>query len=231
MPEVTHSQLLSTFAHDLRQPLRSIAMQAQRIQRQDPALSEDTKTRLEEILRAARKQDELIASVMEYDQAQENAIDQTRSLPLNLAIQSACLKVEAFRKQCEGTIHFEIGPTPTFAVPIVLTKVLEKVLHNALKFRSPGCNPVVDIEAGGEPQGECRIAIRDNGLGIDQQYRMTVFEPFQKLNSPADYAGSGMGLAISRRIMESIGGRIAVEARPDSAPGVVIAIHVPLHSR
>ena len=107
------SDLIVTFAHDLRQPLRTIMMQAQRIQRQGgEGVSGETNTRLDQIVAAARAQEELIASVVEYDQAgqQSGGFESARLLPIKVVIQTACMKVENYRRQCDGVIRFEHAP-------------------------------------------------------------------------------------------------------------------------
>ena len=221
-----HSGLLMTFAHDLRQPLRSIMMTAQRIQHGDNQLSAASKAKLDELLAFARRQEELIASVVEYDHAREAGLAGDTPLALRLAIQTACLTVDSYRKQRNGIIRFEPDAVPRVFVPAGIARVIEKLLHNSLKFHAVGGIPLVEVEASDVAPDLIVIRIDDNGLGIQPEYRATVFEPFKRLNPASDYPGSGMGLAICARLMESIGGGISIEDR-GADPGVAVVLRFP----
>ena len=220
------SDLILTFAHDLRQPLRTIVMQAQRIQRQAGSLSDETNARLNEIVAAARGQEELIASFVEYDQAGRQGLESTRLLPLKVVVQTACMKVESYRKQCGGVIRFEHEAAPAVQVPPTISRVVEKVLHNAMKFRRRGCRPEAHIEARDENHGVLLLRIVDAGLGIEPEYRETVFEPFRRLHPASEFPGSGMGLTICRRLTTALGGEISVE-NPGPERGVAVRISIP----
>ena len=217
------SALILTFAHDLRVPLRSIVMTTQRIQRRPEELSAEIKTKLEEILVAARKQEELIAAVVEYDQSLHPGLSGDTPLALRLAIQTACMKVDAYRQARGASVTFDSEALPRVMVPSGISRVVEKVLHNSLKFQLADTTPVVRVEASQDADGRITIRVHDNGIGIESAYRMSVFEPFKRLNSAVDYPGSGLGLSICRRLLESIRGTIRIE---DSL-GLVLAISFP----
>ena len=223
MSETSQSDPILMFAHELRQPLRSIMMQAQRIQRQGDGLNDEARTRLAEIVAAARKQDELIASFVEYDQAGGVETQSGSLLPVRLVIQTACMKLEAYRKSCEAVIRFDASLAPTTRAPAALTKVIERVLHNAIKFRRADSAPLVAIEASTNESGTCVVRIEDDGIGIEPQYRSMVFEPFRRLNSPVLYPGCGLGLATCRKQLAAMGGTIEVEDGA-SLSGVAIMI-------
>jgi PAS domain S-box-containing protein len=93
-----------------------------------------------------------------------------------------------------------------------LAQVFQNLVGNALKFRGNG-KPRIHASAA-EIDGEWTIAVQDNGIGIDPQYAERIFGVFQRLHSRSEYAGSGIGLAICKKIVERHGGRIWVEAAP-----------------
>jgi light-regulated signal transduction histidine kinase (bacteriophytochrome) len=93
-----------------------------------------------------------------------------------------------------------------------LKQVLQNLIGNALKFRGQA-PPRVHVSARRE-DGHWRFAVRDNGIGIDPQHVGKLFQVFQRLHTRSEYAGSGIGLAICRKIVEQHGGRIWVESRP-----------------
>jgi signal transduction histidine kinase len=218
------SDLIPTFAHDLRQPLRSILMFAQRLQRQE-GTSEETRGKLEEIIAAARRQEQLIAAMVEYDQAADEApAGSEATLPLRVAIQTACMKLELYRQQCGGTVEFDGASAPAVAAPACLAKVLEKVLHNGLKFQRPEEPPVVRITAEATAEGIV-VRVADRGIGIEERYRESIFQPFRRLNATHQYPGSGLSLATCRRLLEAAGGQIAVEAAGEET---VLRLSVPV---
>jgi signal transduction histidine kinase len=207
---------LFTLAHDLRAHLRTILTQGQRILKlNDESVSDDIRQRVGDMVAAGKRQEELIASIVELEQArQENASPSYQpAIPLRIAIQTACTKTEPLRATASGEVLFDASTCPPAAVSSSVSKILEKVIHNALKFHARGETPVVRIE----PQvvedvpGWVRIRVRDRGIGIEPQFRTAVFEPFKRLNPVSSYPGSGLGLSIALLLIRRIGGEISIE--------------------
>ncbi|HJW24189.1 MAG TPA: transporter substrate-binding domain-containing protein [Rhodocyclaceae bacterium] len=94
-----------------------------------------------------------------------------------------------------------------------LTQALGNLLQNALKYSATARPPVIDI-GGKEVDGRCRLWVRDNGIGFDMAYHDKIFEMFRRLHTYSEYEGSGVGLALAKRAMERMGGRIWAESRP-----------------
>jgi len=94
-----------------------------------------------------------------------------------------------------------------------LGQVLQNLIGNALKFRRPETPPQVHISAQ-RTEDHWRFAVRDNGIGIDPQHVGRLFQVFQRLHTRGEYAGTGIGIAICKRIVEQHGGRIWVESQP-----------------
>ncbi len=107
-----------------------------------------------------------------------------------------------------------------------LVHVFDHLLDNAAKFRSPGAAAHVSIEAAPGESGRATIVVRDDGVGIDPRRQARLFEAFEKLDAGAE--GSGIGLAVVRRIVESHGGRVWVESKgPGEGTAVFLTLPVP----
>ena len=111
-----------------------------------------------------------------------------------------------------------------------MRQLLQNLVANALKFHRPGEAPVVTILSevegnGGAPQA--RITVADNGIGFDMKYLDRIFTPFQRLHGRSEYEGTGMGLAVCRRIVERHGGALTAESAPGQ--GTRFLVTLPVH--
>jgi two-component system sensor kinase FixL len=97
------------------------------------------------------------------------------------------------------------------ATPIRFSRLLQNLIGNAIKYVAPGVSPRVHISARTTPD-EWIFSVKDNGIGINPQYHDRIFEPFKRLHNASQYAGTGMGLAICRKIVQGFGGRLTVES-------------------
>ncbi|MDC7784983.1 ATP-binding protein [Rhodoplanes sp. TEM] len=117
-----------------------------------------------------------------------------------------------------------------------MRQVLQNLLSNALKYRHPGRPCEIRIFARTDTVGEhrdadadafVRVFVADNGIGFDPKYAEQVFEPFQRLHGPDEYEGSGIGLAICRKIIQRHGGKVGVEAAPDEGATFWFSLPLP----
>ncbi|MFN2587300.1 MAG: ATP-binding protein [Actinomycetota bacterium] len=121
----------------------------------------------------------------------------------------------------------DVGSLPeVVADPIKIEQVMRNLVANAIKFRRPDEPPQVSITSD-RGEGAWRVTVADNGIGIDLQYSSRVFEMFQRLHTRDEYPGTGVGLAICRRIVDRHGGSIWLE--PASPQGTRIHFTVPDH--
>jgi len=94
-----------------------------------------------------------------------------------------------------------------------------------LKFHLEGTSPLVQVEARTR-RNECQILVKDNGIGFDMQYLDRIFKPFQRLHSRQEYEGSGMGLAICRRIVERHHGEITAISNPGEGATFIVTLPI-----
>jgi light-regulated signal transduction histidine kinase (bacteriophytochrome) len=111
------------------------------------------------------------------------------------------------------------------ADPSQMRQLFQNLISNALKFVHPNISPQVKIECEIK-QNQCTISVVDNGIGFEEKYLDQIFTIFQRLHGKHEYEGTGVGLAICRRIVERHGGSITAKSSPDR--GTRFLIHLPL---
>jgi len=115
-------------------------------------------------------------------------------------------------------------PLPTvFGDPKLLTSVFQNLVGNAIKFRREGEVPRVHISAVRQ-DGSWTFSVRDNGIGIQENHFERVFVIFKRLNPRTEYGGTGIGLALAKKIVEGHGGRMWVESEPDKGSTFLFTI-------
>ena len=191
-------------SHDLQEPLRKVASFGDLLQRRyGAALGDEGCDYLERMRSAARRMNTLITDLLSLSRV----ATQTRPFaPVDLAVIAREVVSDLDVRIEQSGARVEIGALPVIqADPLQMRQLLQNLIGNALKFQAPGVAPVVTVSCllGAEPNGAtCTLAVADNGIGFDEQYRERIFAPFQRLHSRSEYEGTGMGLAICRRIAE-----------------------------
>jgi signal transduction histidine kinase len=210
------NQELERFAyvasHDLREPLRMVTSFSQLLaERYSGRLDEDADEFIGYITEGAARMDLLVNDLLEYSRVGSRArpLEPTN---LNLVLGDALRNLAVSIEENDADIRWEVLPT-VLADHTQMIQVFQNLLSNAIKFH--GEEPPV-IRIGAWQDGDAwLISVKDNGIGIDPLYAEKIFEIFQRLHNRDKYPGTGIGLAICRRIVERHGGRIWV----DSAEG------------
>ncbi|MCX7969034.1 MAG: PAS domain S-box protein [Armatimonadetes bacterium] len=196
-------------SHDLRAPLMALEGFAQ-------ALLEDYSERLNDtgqdycrrIVNAARKMDQLIGALLDYGRLSYRELT-LGVVSLEKAIEDALQLVEAYITQ-RGAEVTVIPPFPSvIGHHALLVQILVNLLTNAVKFTPPDRKPKVQIWAE-RRNGKIRVWVEDNGVGIPMEYQERIFKPFSRLHPETDYPGIGIGLAIVKRGVERMGGKVGV---------------------
>ena len=200
-----------SISHDLRAPLRAINGFSEILRDgEKDKLSEDGKQMLERIARSAVRLAQMIDDILEYSRSGRQSL-KTSSVDLR----ALANKVAAdFRGEYPRTA-IRVGELPVVVgVPTMLTQVLQNLIGNACKFSARQNNPEVEIGAC-EIDGEQVFFVRDNGAGFDMQYADRLFGMFQRMHTDGQYPGTGIGLAIVKRLVERHEGRVWAESEPD----------------
>ncbi len=198
-------------AHDLRGPLRGIEGFAHVIA-EDYADGFDDAGRnyLSRIQQAAKRMAQLIDDLLELARIMRVDMER-RDIDLSALAQSVAHDLQA---GSERTVRFDIAPDlEARADPTLMASVLGNLLENAWKFTARESN--AHIEFGADQNGAAPVFyVRDNGAGFDPAYADKLFQPFQRLHHPDEFAGTGIGLATTARIVRRHGGRIWAEGAP-----------------
>ena len=121
-----------------------------------------------------------------------------------------------------------LGTFPVISAdPTQMRQLFQNLIGNALKFHRPDEKPIVHVRSVSNTDSGCQIVVEDNGIGFDEQYLERIFAPFQRLHGRSSqyYEGTGMGLAICKKIVERHGGTITAKSSPDA--GAVFIIELP----
>lgn len=198
-----------TISHDLKNPLSTIKGYAQMLMR-DSSLQPKTHDTLNRIANRVDKMNAMINEVLEYSRIgrQELTLKEVDvSVLINDHVRD--LKI-AFNVP---GLAVNIGDTPDVqGDPVMLSQVFANLLSNAIKYSQEGENPRIEI-AGREEEGEVIYYFKDNGVGIDIKQQPRIFELFRRMDNVQHIEGSGVGLAIVKRIIEKHNGKIWVDSR------------------
>lgn len=198
-------------SHDLQEPLRTVASFIQMLEKHfEGQLDDEAREYVNFVLDGVKRMSGLVRDLLTYSRVVSATGHNTSETDLNgvLAWSLANLKNAIVEAGAEVTRE----PLPVVAVDSMqFSQVFEQLIGNSLKFRSEE-PPRIHISASEEPEA-WRISVRDNGIGIDMQYADRIFVALKRLHG-RQYPGTGIGLAVSRTIVERHGGRIWVESQP-----------------
>lgn len=199
-------------SHDLQEPLRMVASYTQLLaKRYKGQLDTDADEFIGYAVDGANRMQRLINDLLSYSRIT------TRDKPFkpvdcNEALESARDNLKMVIEKEQAVVTHD--PLPTImADGTQLVQLFQNLISNAIKFRREAVPPRVHLSARRDDREWC-LAVRDNGIGIDPQYADRIFVIFQRLHTIADYPGTGIGLALCKKIVERHGGRIWMESQP-----------------
>jgi len=215
-------------SHDLQEPLRKIQAFGDLLQEEYADKLGEGKDYLLRMNNAASRMSVLIEDLLEFSRV---ATKGRAFVPTDLSTvaNEVASDLEVALMRTNGTL--KIGKLPTIdADPIQMRQLLQNLISNALKFHKPDAPPAVSVTAKKVKMEDGRDAVAlmvsDNGIGFDEKYADRIFSVFQRLHSRGDYDGTGIGLAVCRKIVERHGGTI--EAASTIGEGSVFTVVIPL---
>ncbi|EME68749.1 sensor kinase silS [Paramagnetospirillum caucaseum] len=210
-------------AHDLQEPVRGLVSFSQLLERKcAEALDGEAKDYLRFIINEALRMSNLVRDLLEYSKAGGAGLtlgEVDCAELMNTVLESLRPAIE----QRHAQLH--IGPLPKLrADQGQLHQVFHNLLGNALKYSGGETVPAVRVTAERDGEDGWRFAVTDNGIGIDPQYHDYVFEVFRRLHTGSAYPGTGIGLAICKRIVESHDGRMWLASTPGQGTTVFFTL-------
>jgi two-component system, chemotaxis family, CheB/CheR fusion protein len=227
-------------SHDLQEPLRKIQAFGDRLStRTQNTLDTEARMYLERMLNATERMQQLINDLLQYARLDRRP-DSYEWTDLSEVAREVLHDLESVVQSTGARIVIADKLGSIQADPLRMRQLMQNLLSNAIKFCKPGQSPevVVDstvIEMSGPgcvsaPDGVSlmarRIEVRDNGIGFDERYLDRIFSMFQRLNPRHAYEGSGVGLAVCRKIVERHGGSITAHSRPGEGASFIVTLPV-----
>lgn len=199
-------------SHDLQEPVRSVVSFSQLLERRlGPRLNEDEREFLSFIVGSAKRMGDLVRDLLTYARM-TNHRNLFAPVDLNGIARDVCANLRSLIDERQADLRIASLPTVN-GDRIQLVELLQNLISNAIKFARPGTPPEIQIAARRDGR-YWRLSIRDNGIGIEPEYFERIFIIFQRLHTGQAYSGTGIGLALCKRIIEQHGGEIWVESTP-----------------
>jgi len=217
-------------SHDLQEPLRKIQAFGDRLQtKHSEALGEQGNDYIERMRDSASRMQRLINDLLSFSRVNSKA-KPFETVDMNVIMSEIASDLEIRTEQTNGRI--EIGELPTIdADPVQMRQLFQNLVGNSLKFHRKDVSPVVKISAEvfeeldsladsgldkdfvGSARNVCQITVSDNGIGFEEKYLDRIFTVFQRLHGRSEYEGSGIGLAVCRKIADRHEGTVHAESK------------------
>ncbi|MGB0909921.1 MAG: ATP-binding protein [Nitrospirales bacterium] len=229
-------QFAAIASHDLQEPLRKVMTFGDRLQKKCVGQLDDTgRDYLERMQNATRRMQRLITDMLSYSRVTTKA-QPFESVDLRQVVRDVVSDLESRIEATKGRV--EIAELPTIeAEPFQMRQLLQNLIGNALKYSKKDVPPIVKVSAQIAKDGNhnehnvkhWRIEVADTGVGFDEQYVDRIFGMFQRLHGKAEYEGTGVGLAICKKIVERHAGMITANSVPGQ--GSIFIVTMPERRR
>jgi len=222
----------SVASHDLQEPLRKIQAFGDRLRSKlSGAIGEQGRDYLTRMLNSADRMRQLIDDLLAFSRVSTKGRSFV-AVDLGSLVSEVLGDLETRVQDSGATV--QVGDLPSIvADPMQIRQLLQNLVGNALKFRRPDVRPIVNVEGRILPAettedepgwSRCELRVSDNGIGFEEHYLDRIFEVFQRLHGRSEYEGTGMGLAICRRIVERHGGAITARSSPGNGSTFIVTL-------
>jgi signal transduction histidine kinase len=221
-------------SHDLQEPLRKIQVFSDKILRNNN-FDPNSEKYFQKIISSSKRMQHLINNLLDFSRHTVSSND-FKKTPLNDLVRNALTELEVEIEKSNARINFGQLPVVS-AVPALMQQLFYNLFSNAIKFRKPDEELVIDVRAEKIDPKELshfikytsnrnfyKITVQDNGIGFDEKYAEDIFRVFKRLHNYRDYEGTGVGLSICKKIVERHNGFIKAESQPDKGSTFIIGL-------
>jgi PAS domain S-box-containing protein len=218
-------------SHDLQEPLRKIHAFGERIREKiEDQVGEEEKDYLERMMSASNRMQKMVADLLAFSRVTTKG-QPFELVDLNRVAKDVISNLELRIEQTGGTV--EIGDLPVIeGDPVQMNQLLQNLIGNALKYHDNMSKPevwvtaeVIKVNGGNRAEG-VRLKVADNGIGFDEKYLERIFQPFERLHGRSEYEGTGMGLAICKKIVERHQGSISAVSTPGQGSTFIVELPI-----
>jgi PAS domain S-box-containing protein len=211
-------------SHDLQEPLRKVLAFGDRLASKYGDLLDDTgRDYLKRMRDASQRMQTLINDLLSFSRISTRAQPFTQ-VDLNSLAQEVVSDLEYQIDRTHGYVIIDKLPVIE-ADPTQMHQLFQNLITNALKFHQDNKPPTIQVSSQ-TLDGKCQIQVKDNGIGFEIQYLDRIFKPFQRLHNRQEFEGSGMGLAICRRIVERHAGEITAVSAPGEGSTFIVTLPI-----
>ncbi|MFP9099746.1 sensor histidine kinase [Flavobacterium sp. RHBU_24] len=218
-------------SHDLKEPLRKIEMFT-KILKDRYIESAEAEDYINRTIRSANRMGKLITDLLDYSRLSSNVVPEATDL--NRIVDEVIADYDHIIEEKQATVTRQSLPVVN-AVPSQIRQLFQNLIGNSLKFSRDGVPPVITISSEYSMEKSftspavgagnyCRVTVKDNGIGFDEKYLDRIFIIFQSLNDRQAYEGTGIGLAIAKKILEKHGGIITASSTLGEGSGFTFVL-------
>ena len=217
-------------SHDLQEPLRKIQAFGERLLKQPGNhLDRNGVFYAERMSSSANRLQAMINALLSYSRINTQG-STFISTDLNVVMEQVLSDLDLIIRETDGKVC--VDPLPTIeADPLQMYQMLQNLVANGLKFHQPVTPPEVHVRASPQDDYYLNLVVEDNGIGFDEKYLDRIFQPFQRLNSREQFEGSGIGLAVCRKIAERHHGHISATSIPGSGSRFIVILPFKQHTQ
>lgn len=215
--------------HDLQEPLRKIQLiTSKMLSELDVISTESISNSLQRVSKSANRMSGLLEDILKYTRI-KNTRDKLQEVDLNKILKSTIKEMHESIAESNAVIEHENLPE-VHAIGFLMRQLFINILQNSLKYAAEDRQPKITITASQEPvlihdkyKVYCHwVRFSDNGIGFEQKYAESIFKVFTRLHTQEHYTGSGVGLALCKKIMQTVGGDIHAEGRPNEGTDIIL---------
>lgn len=212
-------------SHDLKEPLRKILINSDLLLTNYSAtLEPEAINRLEKISNAAKRMNHLIEDVLNYSRVSDKS-DFFVPLKLNEVLKDVLSDLENSIEEKRATVI--IGDLPEIeGVFLQMRQLFQNLISNAIKYSKPDIPPVIEITCKNSGPGYIELRVKDNGIGIEEKYKDKIFQAYERLHSKDEFEGTGLGLALCKKIAEVHKGSIKIKSEKNIGSTFIIQLPV-----